>query len=338
MVSIIIPTLNEALLLPALLDDLSKQQDIDLQIVVADGGSVDGTCEVAREHATVVQNPRAHRAEQLNLGAAQARHEWMLFLHADSRLRDPYLLRNALEFMTPLGPQTAGHFPLRFVGPDSEHRGFRYLSTKSALNRPFTINGDQGFLVHRNVFDAIGGFDSSMPFLEDQRFAQQVWRHGNWVTLPGELCTSTRRFSTEGFGRRYLTMAVVMGVNEAGVDDFFSLVNAYTPEPSELLDLGPIIAAIREITFRHGPDESFRIWSEVGQFIRLNAWQLGLVLDVYFLQDAAAPITGHFDRLAAPILDSSWADALASTLAASFFLVVLPSWWLTHKRAILRRQ
>lgn len=336
-VAIVIPTYNEALSLPDLLNDLEEQKGIQLNVIVSDGGSSDHTLSVASGRSTVVQNHRASRAEQLNLGAAQADQEWILFLHADSRLRDPYLLKNALEHIIAMGSSTAGHFPLEFVGPDSDHPGFRFLSAKSKLNRPFTINGDQGFLVHRELYDAVGGFDSSLPFLEDQRFAQRIRPLGAWVTLPGQLQTSTRRFATEGFGRRYLVMAVVMGVNEVGLNDFFELVNAYRPAPHEPLDLGPVISAIHEVTFQKSADEAWQIWEGVGRFLRLNAWQLALLFDVYLLHDKPLTLTDRFDRHVAAKLDNRWADAVASALAASFFLVVVPSWWSNRERAIFRR-
>lgn len=337
-VAIVIPTYNEALSLPDLLNDLEEQEGIRLNVIVSDGGSSDHTVSVASGRSTVVQNHRAGRAEQLNLGAEQADQEWILFLHADSRLRDPHLLKNALEHIDVLGSSTAGHFPLEFVGPDSDHPGFRFLSAKSKLNRPFTINGDQGFLVHRELYDALGGFDSSLPFLEDQRFAQRVRDIAEWVTLPGQLQTSTRRFATEGFGRRYLVMAVVMGVNEVGLNDFFELVDAYTPDPQEPLDLGPILRAIRETTFAQGSDEALQCWAAVGQFLRLNAWQLALLVDVYLLQNSPVSLTDQFDRHVADKLNSRWADALASALAASFFLVVVPTWWSTRERVNFRRR
>jgi glycosyltransferase involved in cell wall biosynthesis len=337
-VAIVIPTYNEALSLPDLLGDLADQRGIGLQVIVSDGGSTDLTCEVASGRSTVIQNHRPCRAEQLNLGAGHAKEEWILFLHADSRLGDPYLIKNALDRIEAMGESTAGHFPIEFVGPESDHPGFRFLSAKSKLNRPFTINGDQGFLVHRKLYDAVGGFDASLPFLEDQRFAQRVRLFGEWVTLPGYLQTSTRRFATEGFGRRYLVMAIVTAVNEIGLDDFFELVNAYAPDPHEPLDLGPIIAAIRHLTIHDGPDEALQHWSEVGHFLRLNAWQLALLLDVYLLQDRPVSLTDQFDRHIAATLNNRWADALASALAASFFLVVVPTWWSTRERAIFRRR
>ncbi len=337
-VAIVIPTYNEALSLPDLLSDLANQKGIELQMIVSDGGSTDLTCQLASGRATVVQNHHPCRAEQLNLGAEHAKHEWIFFLHADSRLGDPYLIKNALDHIDPLGSSTAGHFPLEFVGPDSGHPGFRFLSAKSKINRPFTINGDQGFLVHRKLYDAVGGFDASLPFLEDQRFAQRVRQTGAWVTLPGHLQTSTRRFATEGFGRRYLVMAVVMGVNEVGRNDFFELVNAYTPAPHEPLDLGPVLSAIREVTFQKDADEAWQIWDGVGRFLRLNVWQLALLLDVYLLQDRPVSLTDPFDRHIAAKLNRRWVDAVASALAASFFLVVVPTWWSTRERVLFRRR
>ena len=84
--SIIIPTLNEASQLPLLLADL-RYWPSTFQIIVVDGGSSDSTTTLAKlAGAEVLHLPRANRGYQLSIGASKAKGDWLLFLHADSRL------------------------------------------------------------------------------------------------------------------------------------------------------------------------------------------------------------------------------------------------------------
>lgn len=325
--SVIIPTLNEAANLPLLLDDLRRQSGLQLEVIVCDGGSTDGTTT----HCENVVRCQANRAAQMNAGARRASFDWLLFLHADSRLPRPTICRQALDAVAH-DVNLAGHFSLSFVGPQSEHPGFRYLEAKTKLNRPNTTNGDQGFLVHRSLFDKLGGFDETLPFLEDQRFAELVRRVATWITLPDTIETSTRRFATEGFGRRYLSMAIIIGVYNAGVDDFFDRVNSYPSHPDARLDLGPIISAMFGVTFDRPPKDAWKMWQQVGAFIRSNAWQLALFADVYLLRDKTRRCLEYYDTNIAPWLDSSALDQLATMLAASFFLGAVPLGWSIRKR------
>ena len=223
-VSVIIPALNEAAHLPTLLHDLHGQQAPRLEILVCDGGSRDGTPELAAAAgARVLQSARG-RGLQMNAGARQARGDYLLFLHADSRLDSPRLIADALDSLTHAitlrrHHRVAGHFRLRFLRRSDCHRlGWRSVEEKTA----FTTNGDQGLLIQKRWFGELGGYDESLPFLEDQRLAEKIRAAGEWITLPGVLATSARRFETEGFSRRYLLMAIIMGLHYAGVDAFFA--------------------------------------------------------------------------------------------------------------------
>ena len=96
----------------------------------------------------------------MNAAAILARGEYLLFLHADSRLPETGLLADALsELQTSAtaGPRVAGHFRLRFI---RSHAGgdlfYRYMEAKTALNRVNTTNGDQGLLLSRAFFAELG--------------------------------------------------------------------------------------------------------------------------------------------------------------------------------------
>ncbi|MDX1497632.1 MAG: glycosyltransferase, partial [Salinisphaeraceae bacterium] len=95
--SIIIPCLNEAGHLPALLADLNKQRRLHSEVLLADGSSTDNSAAIAREHGARVIESNPGRGRQMNIAVQQARGEWLLFLHADSRLSDIRQLSRALR-------------------------------------------------------------------------------------------------------------------------------------------------------------------------------------------------------------------------------------------------
>lgn len=337
--SVVVPVLDEADHLPGLLEQLRAQQGVDLEVLVSDGGSTDGSADIAAAAGVRVIEPTAGaergRAVQMNRAAAEAGGDWLLFLHADSAIDDPWLLGRAVGYLRTVEAayqeeRLAGHFRLRFARASSEPSfAYRYLEAKTALNRPNTTNGDQGMLLRRGFFEDLGGFDASLPFLEDQRLAEQVRRVGRWVTLPGRLTTSARRFETEGFGRRYLLMAITMGVFDAGVDLYFERAeDLYRPQSElERLDLAPHLERIRQVTLELGPRRATRAWMGVGRFIRQNTWQLFFAGDVALeplLPPEARPLLAAYDRLIDPVLDRPAFDALTAALSAALFLGVLP--------------
>ncbi|TXD34762.1 glycosyltransferase [Lujinxingia vulgaris] len=229
--SVVIPTLEEEGRIGRLLEGLRAQRGVRLEVVVADGGSGDGTPEVARKAgARVVEVGRAGRGVQMNAGAKESEGKWLLFLHADSVPGDPDLVRDALERMRweeqrGVSERVVGHFSLRFEGKGREERGrfYRLLERKSALNRALTTHGDQGMLMRRETFEAVGGFEEGLGFLEDQRFVAALERMGGRrVTLGGYVRTSTRRFEVEGVRARYATMTLIMMAEAVGLEAFLA--------------------------------------------------------------------------------------------------------------------
>ncbi len=163
--SIICPTLNEAKRLPLLIADVNLwPYKIDLQII--DAGSNDLTTLIAELNgANIINIPEANRGEQLKQGAIQATGEWLLFLHADCRLPSiwPYKLEEIID--NPNSENNAWFFDFKV---DSRMIEMRLLEFAVALRsfflqRPY---GDQGLLIKRNLYIAIGGY-SNLHLMED---------------------------------------------------------------------------------------------------------------------------------------------------------------------------
>ena len=329
--SIIIPALDEASALPELLQQLKMQQALCCEIIVADGGSRDRTMEIAgRAGVALVQSARG-RARQMNTGAAQASGEFLLFLHADSKIECSILLADALSALsheiTQAGHQRiAGHFPLRFMEIGlAPTRFYRHLEGKTRLNRPYTINGDQGLLLSAAFFAQLGGFDEQLPFLEDQRIAAEIFKQGRWIVLPGQLLTSARRFEIEGRRERYTLMAIIMGLHAANVDEFFKQAPAAYVVQSETggLQLQPMLQRIRRIFRQRGFFQTLGILYRIGQFVRENAWQVAYWRDQ--AHDAEhLPRLKFYDRWLQPLTRNPLADLLATVLVSLWFFVWLP--------------
>lgn len=192
LISIIVPALNEAALLGATLRPLVGAPATEL--IVVDGGSHDGTIEIARQFTPKVLQGARGRANQMNFGARQAEGELLLFLHADTALKPAALeaARHALDDDTVVGGafrlQIASERPLlRAVAWGANLRS-RYLGL------PY---GDQAIFARRAAFDAVGGFPA-WPLMEDVEFIRRLRRRGRVLLLPETATTSSRRWEHEG--------------------------------------------------------------------------------------------------------------------------------------------
>ncbi len=193
--SVIIPTLSEAEALPRLLAGFLRTAP--REVIVADGGSRDGTADLARRWgATVVSGPRG-RARQLNAGAAAARGEWLWFLHADAEVPSDWAhqLRGAMTEPRVVG----GAFTTWIAAPGLRYRVLDAWGwVRPRLQRSFY--GDQGIFVRRDVWTRLGGF-ADLPACEDVEFSERLRRAGRVVFLPGPLRTSARRWQQRGWWR-----------------------------------------------------------------------------------------------------------------------------------------
>jgi rSAM/selenodomain-associated transferase 2 len=214
LVSIVIPTLDEARELPALLDDLARLPG-RWQLVVADGGSRDATVALARAHpaAPVVLRAGGGRAAQCNAGARAAGGDVLLFLHADSRLpRDAYA---SLAAAWGTAGVQGGNFALRFDGGGTFAR---LLGAVYRLQRRHGFYyGDSSLWVRRERFDELGGF-REIPIMDDYDFVRRLERGpGATRCLPGPASTSPRRWRAIGIARTVLAWFVIRWLYVAGV-------------------------------------------------------------------------------------------------------------------------
>ncbi|MCX6606886.1 MAG: TIGR04283 family arsenosugar biosynthesis glycosyltransferase [Acidobacteria bacterium] len=186
-VSVIIPTLNEEIALPGLIDAL-RRIDHSIELIVADGGSDDRTCEVARAADRLVTTAKG-RGTQQAAGASIATGEVLWFLHADSvpNANSVAAIREALANPSTVG----GNFTLRF---DGDSQAARTLSWIYPLLRPLGLcYGDSGIFVRRQAYVTVGGF-GPLPLFEDVDLVKRLRRAGRLERLPCVLKTSCRRF------------------------------------------------------------------------------------------------------------------------------------------------
>jgi len=336
--SIIIPTLNEVEALPLLLEQLGEQEGISLEIIIADGGSSDGTEAIAKQSQYSIVLCDRGRAKQLNAGAQKATHDYLLFLHADSSITDSKLIANAYRFFLKQEQdqqkesslRLAGHFPLKFSRTRNNNgNAFRFVEEKSASNRPQTINGDQGLLISKGYFRSLSGFDESMPIMEDQKIAKNIVDTGRWIVLPGTLTTSGRRFENEGFHRRYILMSLMMGLYWTDTHEFFARAKKVYPEQSETrkLKLTPFFKAIWLMLIKDlGLRRSIIQWYKVGKYVRENSWQMFFYIDICcrrFLGKDRYPFTTFHDRFINPLVSNILFNSVITVLVFSWYMLIL---------------
>jgi rSAM/selenodomain-associated transferase 2 len=213
MIGVVIPTLNEAEFLPALLGDLRRVVP-RLDIVIADGGSTDGTVATASTAGVrSIVAPRG-RAAQMNAGARVVAGPWLLFLHADTRLPPP--ARRAL--LTAVVDEPELEAAVFGFAIDLAPGWKRFIEVGQALRQrlyglPY---GDQGLLVRRELFETVGGFPD-VPLLEDVAALRALRRLASVHTLPAAILTSGRRYRRDGVVRTWLRHTAIILMYHLGV-------------------------------------------------------------------------------------------------------------------------
>ena len=196
MISVVIPTLNEAMNLPGTLTAVRGAADgVACEIIVVDGGSTDGTVGLAQAAGClVVRSPRAGRAVQMNAGAVRARGDLFLFLHADTLLPCGALAAVVTACARP--GVVGGGFVRRYASRSP----WLWLTCRLASVRNRWVGwhlGDQAMFVRRGAFEGVGGF-REMEMFEDVDFSRRLRRGGAVVTRRPAVGSSARRFERRG--------------------------------------------------------------------------------------------------------------------------------------------
>lgn len=200
---VVIPTLNAGATLCQTLANLPP----GAQPIVSDGGSDDGTIAIAEQAGCrIVTGPRG-RGRQLSAGAVAAERPWRLFLHADTTISPGGWDAIADHMADEARQGVAGSLRLRIVDDAWQAR---LIETGVAwrVRRFGLAYGDQGLLIHRDLYEAVGGY-SDLPLMEDVDILRRLGRSRHRV-LDGEARTSARRWRRRGWvGQTALNLTCV---------------------------------------------------------------------------------------------------------------------------------
>lgn len=199
--SIVIPTLDAGELLPACLRALATGGDLLGEVIVADGGSRDGTLAAAVAGGARVIAAPSGRGQQLMRGAEAARGDWLLFLHADTELDAGWAVAVEAFIAASDNAARAAYFRFRL---DDRARAARRVEKLVAwrcriLALPY---GDQGLLVSRALYRKVGGY-WPYPLMEDVDLVRRLGR-ARLVPLDCNAVTSAARYRRDGYIRRPL--------------------------------------------------------------------------------------------------------------------------------------
>lgn len=201
-ISIIVPVLNEANELPHLLERLLPLMRHGIEIIIADGGSVDGSATLAECAGFKILHAPRGRARQMNAGAMLASGELLLFLHADTRL--PEGATTLIVQMLASKQFCWGRFDVCISG-----RPFMLRVVSQMINVRSRITGiatgDQAMFVTRHAFDAAGGFPDQ-PLMEDIELSKQLLKISRPACIARCVTTSGRRWETNGVWRTIILM------------------------------------------------------------------------------------------------------------------------------------
>jgi rSAM/selenodomain-associated transferase 2 len=209
--SALIPTLNAAATLPATLAALRGSV---AEIIIADGGSTDGTPDIAREHGALVIPAARGRGVQLRAAAEAATQPWLLALHADTKPGPGWQAAIADFIARPAAAAQAGYFRFTLNDPAPEARRLEAMVAWRCrwLGLPY---GDQGLLIGRDFYRALGGYEA-IPLMEDVALIRRIGRK-RLVALPADFITSAEKWQRDGWYARSARNLFCLSLWFAGV-------------------------------------------------------------------------------------------------------------------------
>jgi rSAM/selenodomain-associated transferase 2 len=197
MLSVVIPTFNSADALETLFKGLAEGMENGVvgEIIVSDGGSDDETCSIASRFGARLLNSQKGRGPQLKAGGKEANGDWILFLHADTRLT-PVWFEAVQQFMDRQDEQKAAVFRLAF---DENSKRAKLIERGAYLRwKLFGLPyGDQGLLISRTLYREIGGY-KPIPLMEDVDIVRSIGAR-RLELLPARAFTSAIRYQRQGY-------------------------------------------------------------------------------------------------------------------------------------------
>ena len=189
-ISIIIPTYNESQHLPLLLSDLSISND-EAEIIIVDCNSDDKTKEIGKLYGSkIYKSKKKKRGLQINIGEKKARGKWLIFIHADSRIRQDWLKK--VKSLTRYDENFVYYFKFKIK---NKKIIYRFLEIVVNL-RSFIFKdpyGDQGLLIHRDVYFKNKGY-RKIPLMEDLDFIKRLKNKVPLKMLTIPIYTSSRKW------------------------------------------------------------------------------------------------------------------------------------------------
>ena len=189
-ISIIIPTINEANNLPLLLSDLSSIQK-EGEIIIVDCGSEDKTIDIANIYgAKVFISKERNRGLQLDIGAKNSKGEWLIFLHADTRLTHDWFKK--INSFLKGNKNIIYYFEFKINHKKIIYRVLEILVNirSKFFKQPY---GDQGLIIHRTIYFKNNGF-RNIPLMEDVDFLMRLNQKKDLKQLNFPIFTSSRKW------------------------------------------------------------------------------------------------------------------------------------------------
>lgn len=212
--SIVIPTYQEEACIADVVAHIrTMDTNCSYELIVVDAGSTDQTITLAREAgAQVFVSPVKGRGAQMNFGATQTKGEVLYFLHADA-FPPAGFMEHILEAVE--AGHGFGHFRQEIL---SENRLVAINSFLSRLSGLVASGGDQSLFIKATLFNRIGGFDETLPLMEDYDLVRKARQLSSWVKIPVSLRVLDRKYKYNSFFRVNLVNTIIFLAYRLGVN------------------------------------------------------------------------------------------------------------------------